>query len=295
MNEFKQFHPLVNFIFFAAVIFLSVLLMHPVCRVLSFLAAFLYYAVLSGGKQAAKRLLWMIPMILFMALLNPAFNHAGITILTYLPSGNPLTLESILYGVFAALMISGVILWFSSFHEIMTTDKFVYLFGRLLPALSLLLSMTLRFVPKFTAQFRVVKNAQEGLGRSLRQGSHLSRIKCAAHILSVMLTWALETSIITADSMRARGYGLPGRTSFSLYTFEKRDRYALGALVIGFIYVAIGIFSGELSYTFFPYRTQMSFSIYSVSLYLVYFILCLFPVIIELWEVILWRSSKSEI
>lgn len=33
------------------------------------------------------------------AAVNPAFSHEGRTILRYLPSGNPLTLESILYGI----------------------------------------------------------------------------------------------------------------------------------------------------------------------------------------------------
>ena len=40
-------------------------------------------------------------MMAMAALINPAFNHEGATLLTYLPSGNPLTLESILYGLAA--------------------------------------------------------------------------------------------------------------------------------------------------------------------------------------------------
>ena len=83
------------------------------------------------------------PWRLLAALVNPAFNHEGATILTYLPSGNPLTLESMLYGVAAAVMLASVVLWFSSYNEVMTSDKFVYLFGRVIPALSLVLSMAL--------------------------------------------------------------------------------------------------------------------------------------------------------
>ena len=32
---------------------------------------------------------WPLPVLLLAALVNPAFNHAGVTILIYLPSGNP--------------------------------------------------------------------------------------------------------------------------------------------------------------------------------------------------------------
>ena len=106
----------------------------------------------------------LLPMALMAALINPAFNHEGATLLAYLPSGNPLTLESIAYGFAAAAMLAAVVLWFSCYTAVMTSDKFVYLFGRVIPALSLVLSMTLRFVPKFKAQIQVVSEAQRCVG-----------------------------------------------------------------------------------------------------------------------------------
>lgn len=49
----------------------------------------------------------MIPFLLFMAVMNPVFNHQGVTILFYLNNGNPITKESILYGVAAAYVCDG--------------------------------------------------------------------------------------------------------------------------------------------------------------------------------------------
>ena len=109
----------------------------------------------------------------------------------------------------------------------MTSDKFVYLFGRVIPALSLVLSMTLRFVPKFKAQIQVVSEAQRCVGRDVSNGSVLQRLRNGITILSIMVTWALENAIETADSMKSRGYGLPGRTAFSIYRFDSRDKAAL--------------------------------------------------------------------
>ena len=77
----------------------------------------------------------MLPMLVAMALINPAFNHEGVTIIDYLPSGNPLTLESIIYGLCAAIMIVSVICHFSCYNEVMTSDKFIYLFGKIIPAI----------------------------------------------------------------------------------------------------------------------------------------------------------------
>lgn len=33
----------------------------------------------------------MLPLLVITALINPAFSHQAVTILAYLPSGNPLT------------------------------------------------------------------------------------------------------------------------------------------------------------------------------------------------------------
>ena len=79
-------------------------------------------------------------------------------------------------------------LWFSSYNEVMTSDKFVYLFGRVIPALSLVLSMALRFIPKFKAQMQVVSEAQACIGRDTKNGSVFQRVGNAVKIFSIMVT-----------------------------------------------------------------------------------------------------------
>ena len=134
---------MVNFLYYGLVLVFSMFLMHPVYLAISLLGAFCYSVWLQGRKAVRFTVLGLLPMAAFAALINPAFNHEGATILTYLPSGNPMTLESILYGFAAAAMLAAIVLWFSSYNEIMTSDKFVYLFGRVIPALSLVLSIHL--------------------------------------------------------------------------------------------------------------------------------------------------------
>ena len=157
-DTFSDCHPAVNFAYFALVLAFSMTLMHPVCLLISLTGACCYLARLHGLRELGHSARWLVPMALLAALVNPAFVHQGVhegaTILTYLPSGNPLTLESILYGLAAALLLASVVLWFRCFSAVMTSDKFIYLFGRAIPALSLVLSMTLRFVPRFRRQFR---------------------------------------------------------------------------------------------------------------------------------------------
>ncbi|MEG2680034.1 MAG: energy-coupling factor transporter transmembrane component T, partial [Oscillospiraceae bacterium] len=77
------------------------------------------------------------------------------------------------------------------------------------------LSMALRFVPKFREQAKVVSNAQRCVGRDVSNGALIQRARHGVRMLSILVTWALENAIETADSMKSRGYGLPGRTAYS--------------------------------------------------------------------------------
>ena len=295
MNEFKNYHPIVNFTYFVFVIGFSMFFLHPICLTISLVSGFVYSCMLKGTKAIKTNLLYILPTVLFMALINPLLNHQGITIIAHLPKGNPVTLESILYGLSAGAMIGSVIFHFSCYNEIFTSDKFIYLFGKIIPAMSLIISMTLRFVPKFSAQLKVVINAQRCMGRDISKGSIINRAKNGLSILSIMITWALENAIETADSMKSRGYGLPGRTAFSIYTFDKRDKKALFSIMFLGVYIIVGYFMGNMEFIYFPMIKDAEFSIYGVSVFVAYLLLCICPVIIELWEVRKWNVLKQKI
>lgn len=294
MNEFAKYHPLINFIYFTAVIVFSMIFVHPICLVTSLLCSVMYSIILNG-KKALKFIAMLLPLMLISALINPAFNHEGVTVIAYLPSGNPLTLESILYGIVAASMVATVICWFSCFNKIMTSDKFIYLFGRIIPSLSLILSMTFRFVPKFKEQIQEVSNAQKSMGRDTSEGSVFARVKNSIRILSAVITWSLENAIDTSDSMKSRGYGLTGRTAYSNYVFGKRDVTALIYLAVTITYFLIGTLLGKINYRYFPSMRGTDMSFYSTSIFISYIMICIMPIIIEIWEELKWRKLKSKI
>jgi len=294
MNEFAKYHPLINFIYFTAVIVFSMIFVHPICLVTSLLCSVMYSIILNG-KKALKFIAMLLPLMLISALINPAFNHEGVTVIAYLPSGNPLTLESILYGIVAASMVAMVICWFSCFNKIMTSDKFIYLFGRIIPSLSLILSMTFRFVPKFKEQVQEVSNAQKSMGRDTSEGSVFARVKNSIRILSAVITWSLENAIDTSDSMKSRGYGLTGRTAYSNYVFDKRDVTALIYLAVTITYFLIGTLLGKINYRYFPSMRGTDMSFYSTSIFISYIMICIMPIIIEIWEELKWRKLKSKI
>jgi energy-coupling factor transport system permease protein len=293
-ETFSAYHPLVNMTYFALIFTCGMFFLHPVCLGLSLSGALAYALYLDGKKALRFGLLYMLPLLVLTALLNPAFNHEGATILLYLRDGNPLTLESVLYGAAAAFMLIAVIFWFNCYTAVMTSDKFVYLFGRIIPALSLILSMALRFTPRFRAQITVIVSGQRGLGRDPGRGSLWRRARQGIRILSILVTWALENAVETADSMKSRGYGLPGRTAFSIYRFDRRDGMALLFITGCGAYIARGAAAGGLRFTFFPVLAGAGGGLYSLSLFAVYGLLCFMPFFINAREERRWKSFASK-
>ena len=278
-DNFGTYHPIINFVYFVFVIGCSMFLRHPVFLGISCVSGFIYYIYLKG-KKAFKTALWlMIPVFLISALVNPLFNHEGVTLLFYFRTGNPLTLESIVYGL----------------ASIMTSDKFIYLFGKLIPAMSLILSMVLRFVPKFKNQIEKVSDAQKCIGRDVTNGNTLAKAKHGMKILSIMTTWALENSVETADSMKSRGYGLRGRTNFSIYRFDTRDKRIFSVMAVAGLIVLGGIVTKKVYFLYFPMMEGNPLNWETLLIYVIYGGMCMLPMVINIVEDIKWHYLKSEI
>lgn len=294
-DAFSKLHPTVNFIFFAFVLVLSMFVMNPVCLALSLVCAFVNAVYLNGIKTVKLCLKFIMPMMLLIILINPVFNHQGVTILTYFPWDNPLTLESIVYGIASAALLSSVVLWFSVFNRVITSDKLVYLFGRIIPSLSLVLSMSLRFVPKFSAQFKNVRNAQRCIGRDISDGSVINRIKNGIRIISIMLSWSMENAIETADSMKSRGFGLKGRTAYSIYRFDRRDLIVLIIVALLGVTVSVSAITGVIDFNYYPSIKGNLTDALSLATFFLYGILMLIPTILNAGEGIKWKRLRSAI
>jgi len=290
-DNFSSYHPIINLIYFLGVISFSMFFMHPAFLGISIICAMVYSFYLKGREAIKFNLLYMIPTLLVVAIINPIFNHGGVTILLYI-NKNPLTLEAIIYGIASGIMLISVLIWFSCYNVIMTSDKFMYIFGRIIPSTSLIISMVLRFVPRFKRQIKVISDGQKSIGKDITNGNVFERASHGIKILSILTTWALENSIETADSMKARGYGLKGRTSFSLYKFTKRDKIVLRVLLVLIGIVMVGAFYGENSIYYFPSIIGKPVGFFSIIVYGSYFILCLMPVIIDVVEEIKWKLLK---
>ncbi|MCL2446057.1 MAG: energy-coupling factor transporter transmembrane protein EcfT [Oscillospiraceae bacterium] len=269
----KTLHPITSLVYFTALIGFAFVFMHPVSLGISLLGALSFILMLEKSRALRFMLTFLLPLFILAAAANLLFSRQGVTILAYLPSGNPLTLESTLFGIAQAAMLASVITWFRGFNLVMTSDKLVYLFGRAAPALALLLSMSLRFVPRFTRQMQAIAAAQRGIGKDVTQGNVLQRARHGLKILSITVTWALENAVETAGSMRARGYGLPGRTAFAIFRWTTRDTLVLAFVLSCAAVIISGAAFGGLQAIYFAEISlawqPLSYALFAVQVVLI--------------------------
>lgn len=290
-DTFSTYHPIINFTYLIGVILFSMFFMHPVFLSISLICSIIYSIKLKGARAGKFNFLYMLPMLLFFIFINVFLNHRGATILLYI-NDKALTLEGIIYAISSSVMFISVIIWFSCYNEIMTSDKFIYLFGRIIPSISLIFSMVLRFVPRIKEQIKLISNGQKAMGRDVTQGNIFQKIRSGMNILSILITWILEDSIDTADSMNARGYGLKGRTNFSTYRFDKRDKFVLSIILSLIGIVLIGGVAGANKVVFYPTIELAEATLFSIISYIAYGLLCLMPVILDVLEELKWKLLK---
>lgn len=283
MKAFEYYNPYVILIHFIFVVGVCMLVMHPAILLTAFVSGVVYSVVLSGWKKTFFKLVAMLPVALITSCLNPIFNHSGKTVLTYLPTGSPVTFEAILYGMASGVMLMAVILWFNCFNAIFKGDKVMYVFGRLAPAVSLILTMALGFIPKLVKRAGEMIRSQRTMGRDVEKGRIKDRMAVASGIFSALVSWGLESSVETAQSMKARGYGNRGRTTYSVYSFDGCD--TIFSVIIGvFITLFFTYFSG-LKFAYYPVF-EISGTLPVAGYYAV---LCFAPSVVDLMEVIKWK------
>ena len=274
-DGFGGYHPLANLIFFVSVIAVLMITDDPVMIAVSLLGALSYAFLLKGIKQALGMIKAVAFMVVFTALLNPMFNHAGVTPLFYLPWGNAVTLEAIAFGIGAGLKLAAVVMWFFSFNAIVTSDKIIYIFGRVSPYFALMLSLILTFVPVMKNRFRLCYEAQAQFGGG--------RLLTATKSLLSTAGWAIEEAADTAQSMHARGFGLKGRTSFHLFVMEKKDRAFMVVCAVLFVFVVMLLFNGAFDFYYYPYVKSFGNGLRLWGA-LGYLFMCLMPVGIWIGE-----------
>lgn len=291
-DAFSDFHPAVTFAFFVLAILFCMFFRHPAFTAATLLFSFLY-AVSVQGVRACKFALAMVPVFLLVTCINPLFNSLGQTVLFTYFGGRVYSLEALAYGACTGCMFVAMFIWFSSYNRVMTSDKFTYLFGGLAPAITLTLTMALRLVPTYLNKLSQFGHCRASLGKSIQVGTTSEKAAHGADLLSQLTTWAFENAVQTADSMKSRGYGVGKRSNFSIYHFGNRDKLLLAAMGVFAALSIAGAAMGVQEIEFYPTIVAAPVTpLFTCSL-CAYCTLLVLPTVINVKEIVLWRSSLS--
>lgn len=287
---FGDYNPISIAIYYICVVGITVFCMNPILLFSSFIGSLLFYLLIFKTTHIKKHVYYLI-IFLVSALINPLVSHNGATVLFVL-NDSPITLEALLYGISAALMIVSVLYRFDSFTCLFTSDKLLYLLAAFSPKLSQIISMALRYVPLFSVQAKKINEAQTTLG-IYKDGNIIDKISARLRIFSVLVTQSLENGIITAESMESRGYGVGKRSHFSIFRFCLHDFVLCLATLSLFAVTCISMIFSAPSFKFYPHTEMPSLSPLTVSGYVSYFILSFLPCFIEISVSLKWQHRLS--
>lgn len=272
---------MINLIYFVIAIACAVSFSHPAYLAILFVCAFVY-SVKLNGKRSVIFNLCLIPLIAAYAMWYSYYNHFGVTNLRMNFVGNQITLEAVVVGIVRGTKVATVLMIFSCIFAVVSADKVVYLFGRVSPRLSLYLSILLRFVPRVKQRARRIELSRRGIGKGCFQGNPLARLQHLLSFLSILITWTLEDLVDSAASMKCRGYSLRGRTAFSIYRFDNRDRGFVIAVFTGLTATLMAVAFNQTSIPYNPVILMNRVTCLSFVFYALYALLLLLPMLLQI-------------
>lgn len=293
MKNHADVHPAVLVCFFAGAIGFGAVFRHP-AYVLAGLACSAGFYLLLRGKRGLRTLAAFLPVCFFLMAVNPLLNTQGTHVLGMV-FGRPYTAEALLYGAVIAGMLLSVLLWFGCLQQVLPQDRWVGLFGGRAPSITLFVCMTLRLIPELSGRAERILTARRAIGRGAEGGSLRQKLSAGMEALSALASWALEGSVVTADSMRARGYGTGRRSSFLLCRMRMSDGCLLAWMAFFAAAVTAFAASGAVRADFTPEFCVAPVSgryAWGLCFYCGYLLI---PIVLHCKEAVQWHISRSGI
>ena len=293
-DVFSDCHPMVNFTFYIGALVMGMCFTHPAFLACSMCLSLVYFKILK--KEVFRYMIGLGMLFVVLTVVNPLFNTYGETVLFTYWKGRNYTFEALCYGAAVAALFVAVLTWFATYNEVMTSDKFLYCFGKAAPSVSLILTMVLRLVPGFQRKTEQIAGARRCIGMSVENGTVLEKAEHGLVMVSALTSWALEGGVVMADSMRSRGFGATKRTAFSVYKMKKNDKCLLAIMVLLLGIILICAVKGGMKVTYTPQMQIQGFgNPWTLLGSFSYFLFLLIPTGLQLREEILWRILKLKI
>ena len=278
-------HPWCAFFYCLAALVLTMCSVNPVLILSSFIAATLTEIMDLGFKLYVRYIPWLLLVLVITAVGNMCISHNGMHVLFYV-NDNRITIEAGIYGAVFGLMFCAAFLWCDIMHRVITGEKITYMFGSFAPNLGLVISMTLHYIPLIRKRYKMVHNAQTGMGRKLT-GNLIKRIRQWGKEFSIVISWSLENAIDTSSTMLAMGYGVGKRSNYSNYRLKAYDIIFVIVIIALCVPAFVVTLSVNYKVYYYPEFGVFGFGWEMCILSLCYLIYMLIPVVLA--RLLRWR------
>lgn len=260
-TAFEAYHPSVPACYLLITLALAMSAFHPVLVGIALVAALAFGCAVRGWRATVGALRWQLPLVVLIAVVNPLFSASGSTELLRL-GARAVYAESLVYGCVAGALFVASVLWFQVAAQLLRFDEVMALAGNAAPTVALMVSMSMRLIPRFVRQGRAIAHAQEVVGRWLPAPAGVGRaargVRARLRTSSVLMGWGMEDSLETADAMRARGWGASvRRTTYTRFHVTAADVRALAGLVVGGTCCAVLAWAACAQFSFYPVLTPL--------------------------------------
>lgn len=290
--SFSKMHPLTQFLFFAAVIASVLINSSPVFMLISLFFALFYRTLRIKSLKIIKEIILYILLTGFTAFIITLSCHNGKTAYIFI-NDNAITKEAIIMGLSYGLKLSAGVCWLSDMTSVMTAERLVFVLSHVSSRLAVFISRMMKFFPTMKRQYSNIYRTQHNLfsgHKNLRK-----RILIVFRSFSALITWSIENSADTSEAMYARGYGLSGRTSMSIYRFRKLDAVLLLLLAYMLPFTGASGFFGTTDIKYFPELIYTGISYTDIILWGMWSVIMLIPCITEICEEYKWILLRSKI
>ena len=187
-TAFSAMHPSVPACYLVITLVLTMAAMQPVLIALSLAGGLAYGCCARGVRETLHGLRWQLPFVALVALVNPLFSASGSTELFRIGT-RAVYLESLAFGCAMGGLFVAAALWFSAGARLCPFDKVMALAGNASPVVALMVSMTMRLIPRFVRRGRQIATAQTVNARALRASDAL---RDRLQLTTTLMDWGMD-------------------------------------------------------------------------------------------------------
>ena len=304
-TSFSRLHPLAAIVLFGCEVVLAAFSFQPLCALIAFVGAELCTIQLFDAKHAAKQLVWYVPIIVLMTVINPFFSASGSTVL-YSIGHTQLYAESFVYGATSGLVLVSTLSWLECLFVVVSPLELLQRSSVRFPVLQLVLSLSVQLMPQLLSDLSTARQIQsantaarrcDSAARAHRQSNVLGQsrllrarktIAQSATTINAVCMSALEKSISTFQSIVSRGWGMAGhRSRWNNEILDAYDTVALLVFVFLSVIAAVCLYMLVQAWQFYPTMPEFQVSFW----YLGVVLFTILPAIFVRIDTVLWEQS----